>query len=96
MSTQGERLKKIRQALNMSQQEFGERLGVSKQYFSSIENDKNTLSNEKLVALLVDFNVNLNYLLGDIGGIFVETKTTDIKQEILSEVENMLKSKGIL
>ena len=96
MSTQGERLKKIRQALNMSQQEFGDKLEDSKQYFSNLENDRNTLSNEKLVSLLVDFNVNLNYLLGNVGELFVNTAPKSLKQEILSEVEVMLKNKGVL
>lgn len=96
MSTQGERLKKIRQALNMSQQEFGDKLEVSKQYFSNLENDRNTLSNEKLVSLLLDFNVNLNYLLGEVGELFVNSTQMTLKQEILSEVETMLKNKGVL
>ena len=98
MSTQGERLKEIRQALKLSQQEFGDKLCVSKQYFSNLENDRNTLNNEKLVSLLVDFNVNLNYLLGGVGEIFLSKQKEDalLKKEILSEVENLLKSKGIL
>ena len=71
MTTQGKRLKKIRLALGLSGEDFGKKIGVSKQYISNLEADRNILNNEKLVSLLVDFNVNLNYLIAGKGEIFI-------------------------
>jgi transcriptional regulator with XRE-family HTH domain len=93
--TQGQRLKKIRKMLELSQDTLGAKLNVSKQYISNLEADRNLLNNEKLVSLLIDFNVNLNYLLGGIGEPFNPAQFEDVKDEILKEVEEMLKRRGI-
>ena len=95
MTTQGERIKEIRTALKLSQQEFGKIINVSKQYVSNLESNRNILNNEKLVSLLVDLNVNINYILAGIGQPFNPSKFEDVRSEILSEVEKMLKEKGI-
>ena len=95
MSTQGDRLKKIRQALNLSQEELGKSISVSKQYISNLEASRNLLNNEKLVSLLVDYNVNINYLLAGIGNMFNPPKYEDVKDDILAEVERMLKNRGL-
>ena len=95
MTTQGKRLKKIRLALNLSGEEFGKRIGVSKQYVSNLEADRNVLNNEKLVSLLVDFNVNLNYLIAGQGEMFNAPKFEDVRGEILNEVDKLLKARGL-
>jgi len=95
MTTQGKRLKKIRQALGLSQEKFGGVIDVSKQYVSNLEADRNILNNEKLVKLLVDYNVNLNYLIADIGDMFLKPKFDDVKNELMKEVEEMLKKRGL-
>lgn len=46
MTTQGQRLKEIRLALNMTQQQFGAVLGISKQFYSNIETDRTLLNNK--------------------------------------------------
>lgn len=72
MTTQGERLKKIRKELGLSQQKMGETLGISKQFFSILEKDKTLLNNEKLVALLRAYKINANYVLDGIGEMFIK------------------------
>lgn len=95
MTTQGERIKKIRQALKLSQEEFGRNLGVSKQYVSNLEANRNFLNNEKLVSLLVDYNVNINYILAGIGNEFIAPQYEDVKDEILEEVDKLLVKYGV-
>lgn len=80
MTTQGKRLKKIRLALNLSGEEFGQKIGVSKQYVSNLEADRNVLNNEKIVLLLVDLNVNLNYLIGGRGKMFCNEEAQQDEQ----------------
>ena len=42
-----EKIKKIRTTLKLTQQEMADAIGVSKQYFSKVENDHTELSKEK-------------------------------------------------
>lgn len=97
METQGQRIKKIRQALNLSQEKFGEIFGINKQFVSLLENDKTLLNNEKLVKLALDFKVNINYLLIGEGGMFFATQNnTVVKEELRSEMLQILKDEGII
>ena len=100
MQTQGQRLKNIRLALRLSQEDFGKIFNITKQYVYSLEKDKLTLNNEKLVKLLYDYNVNINYLLCGIGEMFLNSESgngyMNMKNDILNEVCSMLISKGIL
>ena len=100
MDTQGSRLKKIRQELNLSQEEFAKKIGVSKQYICNLEADMYTLNNERLVSLAVDFKVSLNYLLLGIGEMFLykdaASEYESIKKDILAEVKIMLVNQGLM
>lgn len=89
MTTQGLRLKKIRQTLGLSQEEFGAIFDIKKQFVSNIEKDHVVLNNDKLVKLLVDYKVNINYLLAGIGSMFLgqdkkpDNFKSDVKQAII-------------
>lgn len=102
MEAQGERIKQIRQALKLSQEKFGEVLGIKKQFVSRIENNSVLLNNDKLVTLLLNFDVNINYILGGIGEMFntsensaPENISSDFKDEIVKTVEEYLKTRGV-
>ncbi len=95
MTTQGKRLKNIRVSLNLTQEQFGAKLGISKQFYSNIETDRTMLNNEKLVLLFNDYNVNLNYLIGGIGKMFnLENNLPD--DELTLKVRKILKKEGII
>lgn len=100
MDTQGKRLKKIRQALGFSQDELGAIFEIKKQFVSSIENDKVFLNNDKLVKLLVDYNVNINYLLAGIGEMFIKQDNFNLsdseEEKIKAYVSKILADKGII
>ena len=95
MKTTGQRIRQIRQELKMSQEQFGAIFGAGKSYISAVENDKSKLSVDNLVKLLVNYNVNINYVLAGIGKMFIAPKFEDVKDEVLAEVEKMLKEKGL-
>lgn len=94
--TQGQRLKKIRQSLGLTQSEIGVALSMSKQYFSKAETDTIVLNNRQLVTLLVDYNVNVNYLLAGRGEMFLQqiTPPDNITQR-LDKIEKALAQFGI-
>ncbi len=94
MSTQGKRLKAIRQALKLTQEQLGSALGISKQFYSNIETDRTLLNNEKLVLLLKDYNVNLNYLLGGFLPMFNDENS--IEDDFELKVKNILIKEGLI
>lgn len=95
--SQGFRLKQIRQNLNLSQESFGKELGFSRQYLSNIENNRDTLNNEKLVKLVKMYNVNLNWLLTGRGEMFnsPEKKETDFDKKVEQKVTEVLNKYGL-
>lgn len=95
MSTVGNRLKKIRKELNISQEEFGIKINISRAGIAAVEADKNKFSQDSLYKLMTIFNINLNYLIGGAGPMFNLDNKEAIKEEILLEVNKMLKQKGL-
>lgn len=98
MTTFGKRLKQARQLKELSQEDFGKILGLTKQSISRVENDKIFVSKEILCNMIVNFNLNINYLLTGKGQMFlpeIEESATS-KSEIALEVEKILKEKGLI
>ena len=96
MTTQGDRLKQIRQTLRLSQEEFGKELNVSKQYVSNLESNRNFLNNEKLIHLLIDFDVNINFLLGGVGNMFIQKPFEQVEDELEQKVVEVMKKYGVI
>lgn len=95
MTTTGQRFKELRLSTGLSQELFGKGLGLTKSAVSAIENDKIFVSLEVQRKLLLDFNVDLNYLVGGIGNLYLPLQYEDVKTEIFNKVTEMLKEKGI-
>lgn len=67
--TQGERVKAIRKAKEMSMKQFGERIGnISKSTISNIENGNRNLTDLMLKSICSEFNVNEDWLRTGAGG----------------------------
>jgi transcriptional regulator with XRE-family HTH domain len=98
MNNIGKRIKSIRKLLNKSQEQFASDLSISKQAVSNIENSKSMPSISLLSKLLVDLNVNINYILSGEGEIFVakDNSLNTFKTSIITEVEKYLESRGIV
>lgn len=64
MATLSERIKKLRQSANMTQEEFGKEFGIVKSTVSLYENGKSTPNDEIKKKICEYFNVSLDYLLG--------------------------------
>lgn len=59
-----ERIRSLRISCNLSQQQLGEILGISKPAVSDIERGRRTTTIEKLVEIADYFDVSLDYLVG--------------------------------
>ena len=74
-STISERIKKLRKALNLTQTEFGERLGVSRSVINNIERNALARPDQKLSLYKLicnEFNVREEWLLNGIEPKFVQ------------------------
>lgn len=71
--TQGERVKEIRKNLGLTLEKFGEKVGVTKQTVSRIENGVNNLTEQMTKSICREFGVDYIWLTSGDGEMFVET-----------------------
>lgn len=64
-----ERIKKVRKALDLTQQEFAEHIGMKRNSIALIENGRNT-SDQTVFAICREFNVNEEWLRTGNGEMF--------------------------
>ena len=84
----GDRVKQIRK---MTLEKFGERVGVTKQTVSRIENGVNALTEQMLLSICREFNVNEDWLRTGEGEMFKERSPSD---EVGYYVEDLLDYDG--
>ncbi len=72
-----ERLKEIRKILSMSQEELGSRLGVTGTAISRLEKGERKITEQMILAIVRELNVNEDYLRHGIGEPFIELSPED-------------------
>ena len=77
----GERVKELRKALGLSGEKFGEKIGLKRNSLSQIETGKNNLSEQNILAICREFNVNEEWLRYGTGEMF---KDMTLDEEIIS------------
>ena len=85
----GTRVKKVRLRKGISQEQFGEIIGIKKAAVSKIENGENSLSKGNLLAICRQFNVNKEWLINGNGEMFTTKSKED---EIRNFFENAISS----
>jgi len=73
-----ERLKQLRKFLGLNQSDFGARVGVTNPAISKIEKGKNNLSEQMIIAICREYNVNEEWLRSGAGDMFVEIPTATL------------------
>lgn len=73
MSTIAERIKKLRKAEGLTQQRFGDRLGLKQNTIATYEMDKTSPSDRTISDICREFGVNENWLRYGIGDMKAET-----------------------
>ena len=80
----GTRLRKLRQACGMTQEEFCDKIGISDTHYRKIEAGSRTGSLELIVEMAEYFHVSLDYLL------LGETESNSkAKRDILAVIESL-------
>lgn len=63
----GQKIKRIRQILEMTQPEFAQNIGVTQATLSRIESGKQETGYSTLARIALSFNIDLNWLIIDKG-----------------------------
>ena len=81
-----ERLKKLRKELDMTQQEFVDKIGIARGNIGSYEVGKTAISNAVISLICKTFNVNENWLRTGEGEMFVEMSYDDEIAQFVGQV----------
>jgi len=87
----GDRLKQLRKGLNLTQQEFADRIGISRGNIGAYEVGKNALSDAVVSLICKEFSVNEEWLRTGEGDMFLPVEQdTDIEKlaRLLAREEN--------
>lgn len=75
-----ERLKRIRKELDLSQEEFGKRLGITGGGISKLEKGERNLTEQMLKSICREFKVNYLWLTEGLGEMFMGIPTSIIDE----------------
>ena len=81
-----ERIKKLRKHLDLTQREFGERLGIKGNTIANYELGRNEPIDAVLSLICREFNVNEEWLRTGTGEMFVELDKEDMLMEFAGRV----------
>lgn len=80
----GERIKIIRKSLGLSQEAFGEKVGVTKTAICALEANRRNLTEQMAKSICREFNVNYGWLKHGEGEMFDNTPDTLLDEVIKS------------
>lgn len=75
-----EHIKEIRKALDLSQEKFGEKVGVTKAAISRMELGTYNTTDSMVKLICAKFNINEAWLINGTGSMFVENDRTILEQ----------------
>ena len=84
--TQGERVKEIRKSLEMTMEQFGNKLGVTKVAISNIEKEKRNLTEPMRRAICREFNVSEEWLKTGDGEMYQQLSEDEEIAGIVSDL----------
>ena len=92
----GEKLKEIRKHLSSTQDKMAELLKISTRTYVSYERNENNPPYSMLMLLCKTHNVNLNWLIADVGEMFIPPKFEQAQKELALEVRKILREEGLI
>jgi len=94
-----ERIKKLRRTLDLTQQEFADKIGIKRNSLANYETGRNTPIDAIVVSICREFNVNEEWLRNGIGEMFLPTdRNADIARltkQLLDEESDSFKNRLI-
>lgn len=86
----GNRLKQVRKALNLTQKQFAEKLGIVHQYLSRYETDQADIP-DKIKIKLHEMKINVIWLLVNEGDMFRTNKSENLSFDDATQLLNSFK-----
>ena len=94
-----ERIKKLRRTLDLTQQEFADKIGIKRNSLANYETGRNTPIDAIVVSICREFNVNEEWLRNGTGEMFLPTdRNADIARltkQLLDEESDSFKNRLI-
>ena len=94
-----ERIKKLRRELGLTQQEFCTRIGLKRNSISLVESGKRNISDQAILSICREFNVNETWLRTGEGDMFIKlTRSQEISEfvgSVLAGEEDSFKRRFI-
>lgn len=81
-----DRIKELRKAMNLSQEKFGELLGITKSGVSDIESGRRKVTDQHII-MLVNNGVNEEWLRTGKGSMFVPKSKDEEIAEMLADIQ---------
>lgn len=81
-----ERLKKLRKTLDMTQQEFADKIGIKRNSLANYETGRNTPIDAIVVSICREFNVNEEWLRTGKGEMFIELSRNEEIAEFVGQL----------
>ena len=79
------RLKELRNTLGLSQEKFGEKLGVTKSAISKLEKNDRGISEQMIKSICREYNVEYAWLTKGLGEMF-----TDMNADIMARIDYIM------
>ena len=95
----GERIKKVRKALELTQESFCNRIGLKRNSISLVESGKRNISDQAILSICREFNVNEEWLRNGTGEMF-KAAPSDVLDQLaykyhLSEADYVMVEKFV-
>jgi len=89
MASIGDRIREIREARKMTQDQLAEKSAISKGFLSDVENNKRNVSSENLLRIANVLGASLDYLLRGSTTAFVSSEPITIPPELSEAAERL-------
>lgn len=89
------RLKELRKYFNLTQNEFGEKIGLSSSIISDIEKGRRNLTDRNITIICKEFNVDEVWLREGIGEMFCTNPSEDKITRLTNKIRNLDKDSFI-
>lgn len=83
--TIGERIRKLRRELDLTQQEFCQKIGLQRNSISLVESGKRNISNQAILSICREFKANEAWLRNGEGEMFTETDSASVLAALKEE-----------
>ena len=97
---EGQRVRELRKELKLTLEKFGKSLGVGKTAISKIENGENKLTDQMILAMCREYNVNKEWLRTGKGEMFKkmnrQQELAQLTATLFKEEEDSFKSRLIM